>query len=38
VPAYVAEWAGDGAHTLRIVNVGTSGHPRITVDGFRTII
>jgi Concanavalin A-like lectin/glucanases superfamily len=36
VLAYRFEWAVDGAHTLRIVNVATSGHPRITVDGFVT--
>jgi Concanavalin A-like lectin/glucanases superfamily len=34
VLAYVVEWAADGAHTLRIVNAATSGHPRTTVDGF----
>lgn len=36
VIAYKFEWANPGAHTLRIVNVATSGHPRITVDGFLT--
>jgi hypothetical protein len=36
VIAYKLEWATAGAHTLRIVNVATSGHPRITVDGFLT--
>jgi hypothetical protein len=36
VIAYAFEWASDGAHTVRIVNVATSGHPRITVDGFLT--
>ena len=36
VIAYRFEWATAGAHTLRIVNVATSGHPRITVDGFVT--
>jgi hypothetical protein len=34
VVAYKFEWASDGAHTLKIVNVATSGHPRTTVDGF----
>ena len=29
-------WPTDGAHTLKIVNVATSGHPRVTVDGFLT--
>ena len=36
VIAYKFEWARDGAHTLKIVNVATSGHPRISVDGFLT--
>jgi hypothetical protein len=36
VLGYVAEWASDGAHTLKIVNLATSGHPRTTVDGFLT--
>jgi len=30
------EWTTNGAHTLKIVNVATSGHPRISVDGFLT--
>ena len=34
VIAYQFEWAKTGAHTLKIVNVATSGHPRISVDGF----
>jgi hypothetical protein len=34
VVAYKFEWAANGAHTLRIVNVATSGHPRVSVDGF----
>lgn len=36
VIAYTFEWASDGAHTVKIVNAATSGHPRITVDGFLT--
>jgi hypothetical protein len=36
VVAYKYGWATDGAHTLKIVNVATSGHPRINVDGFLT--
>jgi Concanavalin A-like lectin/glucanases superfamily len=36
VIAYRFEWANNGAHTLRIVNVATSGHPRVSVDGFLT--
>jgi hypothetical protein len=34
VIAYQAEWATAGAHTLKIANVATSGHPRISIDGF----
>jgi hypothetical protein len=36
VVVYRIEWAHAGAHTLKIVNAATSGHPRITVDGFLT--
>jgi Concanavalin A-like lectin/glucanases superfamily len=36
VIAYKFEWATNGPHTLKVVNVATSGHPRITVDGFLT--
>ena len=36
VLAYTFEWASDGAHTLKVVNLATSGHPRTTVDGFLT--
>jgi hypothetical protein len=34
VIAYKFEWATAGPHTLKIVNKATSGHPRITIDGF----
>jgi hypothetical protein len=36
VIAYAFRWPSDGAHTLRIVNSATAGHPRVTVDGFLT--
>jgi hypothetical protein len=36
VIAYAFQWASDGAHTLKIVNAATTGHPRVTVDGFLT--
>jgi hypothetical protein len=36
VVVYKFGWATDGPHTLRIVNVATSGHPRVSVDGFLT--
>jgi hypothetical protein len=29
-------WAKDGAHTIKIVNVATKGHARVTIDGFLT--
>jgi hypothetical protein len=34
VLAYKFEWATTGAHALKIVNVATKGHTRISVDGF----
>ncbi len=34
--AFTFAWAGDGAHTLKIVNLATAGHPRVSVDGFLT--
>jgi Fibronectin type III domain len=36
VVVYKVGWASDGPHTLRIVNLATSGHPRVNVDGFLT--
>jgi hypothetical protein len=36
VLAFASEWPTAGAHTVRIVNLASSGHPRITVDGFLT--
>jgi hypothetical protein len=36
VIAYSFAWASDGPHTLKVVNVATAGHPRVTVDGFLT--
>lgn len=33
---YKIGWASDATHTIKIVNLGTSGHPRITIDGFLT--
>jgi hypothetical protein len=34
VLAYRVEWTTTGAHSLRLVNAATSGHPRMSVDGF----
>jgi beta-N-acetylhexosaminidase len=31
---YVANWKTQGAHTIRIVVVGTAGHPRVDLDAF----
>ena len=36
VIAYKFGWTTNGAHTLKIVNVATSTHPRISIDGFLT--
>jgi len=31
---YVAAWSSSATHTIRIVVLGTAGHPRVVVDGF----
>jgi hypothetical protein len=31
---YAINWAVSGAHTIRIVVVGTAGHPRVDLDAF----
>jgi beta-N-acetylhexosaminidase len=31
---YAISWAANGTHTIRIVNLGTAGHPRVDVDAF----
>ncbi len=31
---YAASWPKSGTHTIRIVNLGTRGHPRVDVDAF----
>jgi beta-N-acetylhexosaminidase len=31
---YAIHWAANGSHTIRIVNLATSGHPRVDVDAF----
>jgi beta-N-acetylhexosaminidase len=35
---YAASWATSGTHTLRVVNLGTSGHSRVDVDAFVRLI
>jgi GH25 family lysozyme M1 (1,4-beta-N-acetylmuramidase) len=32
--AFASHWGGNGSHTVRIVVVGTAGHPRVDVDAF----
>ena len=36
--AYVQRWPANGSHTLRIVVVGTAGHPRVDVDAFVRLL
>jgi hypothetical protein len=31
---YAFNWATSGAHTIRVVVLGTAGHPRVDVDAF----
>jgi subtilisin family serine protease len=31
---FAAAWSTNAAHTLKVVVVGTAGHPRVDVDGF----
>jgi hypothetical protein len=35
--AYVKTWSTAGTHTIRVVVVGTAGHPRVTHDQFYVI-
>lgn len=34
---YAFNWATSGAHTLKVVVVGTAGHPRVDVDAFARL-
>ena len=34
---YQRTWSAVGSHTIRIVNLGTSGRPRIDLDGFGVV-
>jgi hypothetical protein len=36
--SYVQRWSANGSHTLRIVIVGTAGHPRVDVDAFVRLV
>jgi hypothetical protein len=35
--AFARSWSATGSHTLRIVVLGTAGHPRVDVDAFEVI-
>jgi len=35
---YAASWGSNGTHTIKIVCLGTSGHPRIDVDAFERLL
>jgi hypothetical protein len=35
---YAFNWPANGAHTIRVVNLATSGHARIDVDAFVRIL
>ena len=35
---FAKRWAGNGAHTLEIVNLGTAGHSRVDVDAFVRLV
>ncbi len=36
--AYAVNWTGQGTHTLKIVVIGTAGHPRVDVDAFVRLV
>jgi hypothetical protein len=35
---WAVNFATAGTHTIKIVNLGTSGHPRIDVDAFVRLV
>ena len=35
--AFTKTWSSVGTHTIRIVAVGTPGHPRVDVDAFGVL-
>jgi len=35
---YAAHWGVNGTHTIKIVCLGTSGHPRVDVDAFVRLV
>ncbi|HEV7809415.1 MAG TPA: glycoside hydrolase family 25 protein [Candidatus Limnocylindrales bacterium] len=36
--AFARSWATNGTHSIRVVVVGTPGHPRVDVDGFVRLV
>jgi hypothetical protein len=36
--AFARSWATNGTHSIRVVVVGTRGHPRVDVDGFVRLV
>ncbi len=34
---YGVQWPEPGEHTIRLVVVGTTGHPRVDLDGFLVL-
>ena len=37
VVVFTKTWSTSGTHTIKIVALGTAGHPRIDLDGFSRI-
>ena len=35
---YALAWTSNAAHTIKIVVVGTAGHPRVDVDAFGQLL
>jgi hypothetical protein len=35
--AFTRTWSSSGSHSIRIVVLGTAGHPRVDVDAFVTV-
>jgi hypothetical protein len=35
---YVFNWATSGSHTIKVVALGTAGHPRVDIDAFVRLV
>jgi hypothetical protein len=35
---FARQWAGNASHTIEIVNLGTTGHPRVDLDAFIRMV